>query len=45
LEHDDKTKYESSIKDELQSYNILANEKYARLGELRTVLDRKRSVH
>lgn len=45
LEHNDKTIYESSFKDELQSYNIIANEKYERLGELRTVLDRKRRVH
>ena len=45
LERNDATTYECEIKDELQSYNILKNEKYERLGTLRTVLDKKRRVH
>ena len=45
LERKDDTKYECEIKDELQSYDILKNEKYERLGTLRAVPDKKRRVH
>ena len=45
LERNELTKYDCEIKDELQSYDILNNEKYERLGTLRTVLDKKRRVH
>jgi hypothetical protein len=45
LERKDLTTHESDIKDELQSYNILKNEKYERLGTLRNLLDKKRRVH
>ena len=36
-------KFESEIKEDLQSYDILKNEKYQRMDELKRVLDHIRS--
>jgi len=45
LDRNELTSYSSDIKDELQSYNILKNEKYERLATLRNLLDKKRRVN
>jgi len=39
LEYTNELKYSCAIKDELQSYEILKNEKYSRLTELKQALD------
>ena len=36
---------DSLIKNELQSYDLLQNERYSRLRELKNVLDTDKSVH
>jgi len=42
LDHKDLLEFKVPIKDELQSYNILKNDKYKRFKSLKEVLDEKK---
>jgi len=42
LDHKDELDFKVPIKDELQSYNILKNDKYKRFKSLKEVLDEKK---
>jgi len=43
LEHKNELKYSGDIKSELQSYEILKNEKYGRLTQLKQALDQMKA--